>query len=227
MMNTLSFYWVSIYYIACFHAAYCRALLQLHHWTRRKETSIAESLSSSFKHQHGDNVSRDAALAIVPPNMVWDRLQRARHYAKDKSYGKWPPCLRLFHPFVSSSSRKEQDDLALCIARVIDKYQISPFDITLSDWSVIPHAEAMESDMRALKMQLSSSGEAITREMLMTEEEKEIQRLIAEQERIGQRNLRERKRRKNIAHPELVDQDQEQPDSQKALWDKQKQMYVP
>ena len=39
------------------------------------------------------------ALCIVPPDEAWDTIQRARHLARDRTYHKWPPALRLFHPF--------------------------------------------------------------------------------------------------------------------------------
>ena len=39
------------------------------------------------------------ALCIVPPDDAWDTIQRARHLARDTSFYKWPPAIRLFHPF--------------------------------------------------------------------------------------------------------------------------------
>ena len=40
------------------------------------------------------------ALCIVPPHHAWDVIQRARHMARDASFYRWPPAIRLFHPFV-------------------------------------------------------------------------------------------------------------------------------
>ena len=39
------------------------------------------------------------ALCIVPPDDAWDTIQRARHLARDTTFYKWPPAIRLFHPF--------------------------------------------------------------------------------------------------------------------------------
>jgi hypothetical protein len=40
------------------------------------------------------------AVCIVPPHHAWDAIQRARHMARDASFYRWPPAIRLFHPFV-------------------------------------------------------------------------------------------------------------------------------
>jgi len=39
------------------------------------------------------------AVCIVPPDDAWDAIQRARHLARDTTFYKWPPAIRLFHPF--------------------------------------------------------------------------------------------------------------------------------
>ncbi|KAL9185891.1 hypothetical protein ACHAXT_003668 [Thalassiosira profunda] len=41
----------------------------------------------------------NTAVAIVPPDDAWDAIQRARHLARDTTFYRWPPAIRLFHPF--------------------------------------------------------------------------------------------------------------------------------
>ena len=211
----------------------------------RRSAATTREEEEEEQQQQPPGMSRDAALAIVPPDQVWDQLQRARYYARDKSYGKWPPCLRLLHPFgcTCTSRRYEQGDgdettaaadLALCVARVIEKHQIQPFHITLTEWSVIPHAEAMESDLKAIESSqcasssyASSAADETLREI--SDEDKAIQKLILDEERKGREKLRERNRRRGI---EVVEDDNNDgvekqnisSESPRALWEKQKQM---
>ena len=39
------------------------------------------------------------AVCIIPPDDAWDTIQRARHLAQDTTFFRWPPAIRLFHPF--------------------------------------------------------------------------------------------------------------------------------
>jgi len=201
--------------------------------------------------------SRDVALAIVPPDTAWDRLQRARHYARDSSYTKWPPCLRLFHPFAltttststsstsSSSSRSTRTnttqrdnpeiDLALTVASVIDRYQIAPFNITLSEWSIIPHAEALEADLVALRHGSTtdySETDDVPWETKLTDEERHVQQLIAQQEVRGRTNQIKRALKTGRPIPPHQQQRRRQAsstrsdqDSPRALWEKQRELY--
>ena len=209
---------------------------------------IARRLSNHNGAEHSPSfsttsLSRDAALALVPPDQVWDTLQRARHYASDITYQKWPPCIRLLHPFT------DKDDAALTIAEVIDKYQIAPFEIRLTEWSVIPHAEAMEADWRAMQMGQTDQVDQMELDKELTEEEQEIQDLIAREEYKGRVNLKKRQQRmaakerlkqskSNIGQSTSTPLTQKQttaynPEesatnsagSPKDLWEKQKQMY--
>lgn len=206
-----------------------KALFLEPQFSKQSSTVAALALFQKQRIQQTGGVNRDAALAIVPPDKVWDKLQRARHYARDDSYDKWPPCLRLLHPFGDCRSRSDLDDLALCVARVVDKYQIQPFDIRLTEWSVIPHAEAMESDWRAMQTHHSSIEEKTSRETLMTDQDRKVQRLIADEERKGkEKKLKERQQRSGQASASVTKEMKEQAasDGRKALWEKHKQMYV-
>mmetsp|Transcript_21557 Transcript_21557/g.34677 ORF Transcript_21557/g.34677 Transcript_21557/m.34677 type:complete len:574 (-) Transcript_21557:1023-2744(-) len=78
------------------------------------------------------------ALAIVPQTEDWDRLQRARHYARDPLFHEWPPAIRIFHPF-SSSPNAPFD-----VAQVVEDLELEPFEVTFDTWVIIPHVEAMQ-----------------------------------------------------------------------------------
>jgi len=126
------------------------------------------------------------ALAVVPPDEAWDRLQRARHFAKDQSYTSWPPCIRLCHPFA--------DDLAIDIADIIEANQIKPFEIKLARWSVIPHLEAMEADWDAMRS-IAEEESSDSNDDFLTEEERQTQQLIEKEEVIGFKKMKERRRK--------------------------------
>lgn len=126
-----------------------------------------------------------------------DTIQRARYVAKDKSYAQWPPCLRIFHPFGN-----QIDKLAFDIAACIEEYQIESFEICLSEWSIIPHAEAMElywwrSAEKYRNDQDDSIGPMLSpTQIRQLKEREELQNLIREQERRGWQNMQERRRKK-------------------------------
>jgi hypothetical protein len=88
------------------------------------------------------------ALCVIPPDESWDTLQRARHFANDRIYRKWPPAIRLFHPFCPQS---KLSDIALDLAKVIEKYNIEPFEITLNQWTVMPLPDTMVDMSEILK----------------------------------------------------------------------------
>eukprot|EP00985_Skeletonema_marinoi_P007013 scaffold3066_cov121-Skeletonema_marinoi.AAC.10 len=46
----------------------------------------------------------NTAVCIIPPDDAWDSIQRARHLARDTTFYKWPPAIRLFHPFAPTQS---------------------------------------------------------------------------------------------------------------------------
>jgi hypothetical protein len=164
------------------------------------------------------------ALAVVPPDGAWDRLQRARHVARDDSYSKWPPAIRLFHPFVAP---EELSDAALDVAALIEKYDIQPFQVHLNQWNIIPHAEAMEADLAAMQhLPESVDSRTIIRDHAgdrVVEEDREVQQLIEREERVGrekwrirQQNERQKQREKLggesslAAHEKDVEEEEEQ-----------------
>lgn len=136
--------------------------------------------------------SMSTALCIIPPGPSWDTIQRARHVARDGTYHKWPPAIRLFHPFCPIPS-----DVALDVARIVERHGIKPFSINLNNWVIIPHMEAMEQELEALQhvpCQDTSQQQP--------EVPSETDLLIEREERIGRERLSERLRKKNIVNGE-------------------------
>jgi hypothetical protein len=99
----------------------------------------------------GGGNSYDIALCIVPPDEVWDTLQRARHVTRDDSFTIWPPAIRLFHPV--------PDGLLdpLEVASVVERYRIEPFQVRLNQWAVIPHAEVLAAQLEAVRASRADS----------------------------------------------------------------------
>lgn len=71
----------------------------LHSTTARRRPTASTSSSTATAAKTSSS-TMSTALCIIPPSDIWDTLQRARHAAGDGSYYKWPPAIRLFHPFV-------------------------------------------------------------------------------------------------------------------------------
>jgi len=139
----------------------------------------------------------DTALAVVPPDEAWDRLQRARHVARDTSYAVWPPAIRLFHPFCAV---EQLHDTALELAHtVIERYQVEPFVVTLSQWSIIPHREALEAHLQSLRelpeQQQQHPVAANNNDGTTRTPEQKVKDLIAKEERIGKEKFEQRQRR--------------------------------
>mmetsp|Transcript_699 Transcript_699/g.1455 ORF Transcript_699/g.1455 Transcript_699/m.1455 type:complete len:623 (+) Transcript_699:410-2278(+) len=122
------------------------------------------------------------ALAIVPPLEDWDRLQRARHYARDPVFREWPPAIRLFHPFDKSPN------IAFDIAQLIEDLQLEAFDVTLDTWVIIPNVEATKKvweDQQFLPDIVDGGTLESYYEKLNQQSEEEIQDLIKSEERKG------------------------------------------
>lgn len=183
--------------------------------------------------------SMDTCLAVVPPDDAWDRLQRARHVARDTSYTQWPPAIRLLHPFL-----RDTHEAALKVAEVIEKENIEPFTVKLDQWSIIPHVEALEMDWEAMQQlpdddePYDDDSESASGIFPMSEEDRAIQELIAREERIGREKLKERQRREQSKQQKKgeitsipsekneTDSRQKVPkSSERSLLRKQKQMY--
>ncbi|KAK5998164.1 Poly(A) polymerase-like protein [Cladobotryum mycophilum] len=56
--------------------------------------------------------SHDTALCLIPPNHLWNPINRLRSL-NDKAYGKWPPHLNLIYPFVRPDALSGAAD-AIC-----------------------------------------------------------------------------------------------------------------
>lgn len=166
--------------------------------------------------------SMSTALCIVPPEEAWDTIQRARYVAKDTTYRRWPPAIRLFHPFFP---RHELDDAALDLATWIDKQKIRPFKLTFNDFAVIPHLEAMEVDLEATRS--LPAQQQPDKSDSRTDFEKSIDRLIQDEEKIGAKRLERRKRKGRYAEDSTnpyTDSDRTKVSPRQRL-EQQRQMY--
>jgi hypothetical protein len=120
------------------------------------------------------------ALCIVPPEELWDSIQRARYQARDSSFRKWPPAIRLFHPFCP---RTHLEDAALEVATLVEKYKIRPFKVILSSIAIIPNLEAIEAEMEA-SLSLPSQ-DIIDEDENQAKADREFEQLIRKEEIIG------------------------------------------
>jgi len=144
-------------------------------------------------------------VAIVPPDDAWDRLQRARHEARDATFHQWPPAIRLLHPFASASSSStttttttssssstttSRTDFALVLADIVERYNLGAFTITLDTWSIIPHTEAIQAEWAQWGTAAAAAGTNSNKynhhhEPEENEEAADIQALIAREEQLG------------------------------------------
>ena len=132
----------------------------------------------------------ETALAIVPPSDKWDRLQRARHYARDPVFREWPPAIRLFHPFDKSP------DIAFDIAQLVEDLELEAFEITLDSWIIIPNMEATQREWENQEVlpEVEEEGKMESYyEQLNKESDKEIKELIKSEERIGRMKKAQKK----------------------------------
>lgn len=132
--------------------------------------------------QPGNSSGFHTSLAIVPPLAEWDRLQRARHFAGDALFHKWPPALRLFHPF---------DGNALEVAQVVEELELEEFQITLDTWVIVPHLEAVEASFKASQKAELWDGPT-EQEQKEWEEEQAVRELIEREEAFGQEKAKAR-----------------------------------
>jgi hypothetical protein len=146
------------------------------------------SLSTNQNRNHYQHTSSssdvvtefETSLAIIPPIEDWDKLQRARHYARDPVFHEWPPAIRLFHPFDKSPNA------AFDVAQVIEDLEIESFNITLDSWVIVPNIEATKKEWENQKMlpDVEESGTLDSYyEQLNQESDKEVQELILSEER--------------------------------------------
>jgi hypothetical protein len=161
-----------------------------------KKSAAAAAAKAALAHT-ARMASMQTALCILPPADAWDNLQRARHKSRDRSYTRWPPCIRLFHPFCPPAAMQ---DTALQLAEVIERYNIQPFTIHFDQWMVIPHTEAMEADWLAMQQMQDASSAAAANDNeddyesyhAKDEATEEFEKLVAREEELGRRNRRNR-----------------------------------
>jgi hypothetical protein len=161
-----------------------------------KKSAAAAAAKAALAHT-AKTASMQTALCILPPADAWDNLQRARHKSRDRSYTRWPPCIRLFHPFCPPAAMQ---DTALQLAEVIERYNIQPFTIHFDQWMVIPHTEAMEADWLAMQQMQDASSAAAANDddddyesyHAKDEAKEEFEKLVAREEELGRRNRRNR-----------------------------------
>lgn len=126
----------------------------------------------------GDNndsileTTHNTAVCVVPPDDAWDTIQRARHMARDVSLYRWPPAIRLFHPF---APRPYLASAASAIADLIDEQKLEPFEITLDNLVIRPDHDALEGMVREEDQYEEDEEEE-------EEEMDEIQQLIQNEE---------------------------------------------
>eukprot|EP00980_Cylindrotheca_fusiformis_P021522 scaffold8369_cov121-Cylindrotheca_fusiformis.AAC.3 len=123
------------------------------------------------------------ALCIVPQTRDWDRLQRARHYARDPVFHEWPPAIRLFHPFQGT---------AFDVAQVIEELALEPFEITFDTWVIVPNMEALQAEWDNAKA-APEIFEASEQSIPYDEEDRKVRELIEKEERKGREKYEARK----------------------------------
>jgi hypothetical protein len=129
------------------------------------------------------------SLAIVPPDEAWDAIQRARHIASDSTYHIWPPAIRLLHPFDAGAGN---NNLALAVASVIERHNLTSFEIRLDRWSIIPHAQAMMETEQRRKAATPQRQAYVQSTPWQEKEDERVRKLIAQEEQIGRENKRRR-----------------------------------
>lgn len=135
----------------------------------------------------------ETALAIVPPLDDWDRLQRARHFARDPAFRDWPPAIRLFHPFEKSPN------IAFDVAQLIEDYELEAFEITLDSWVIVPNVEAtqMEWENQQVLPDVVEGGTLDSYyETLNQQSDQEVRELIESEERKAK--IKAKKKNSNV-----------------------------
>src|SRR4051812_45734334 len=74
-----------------------------------------------------------SALVIMPPESLWQPIQRIRR-AHDKSFQRWPPHINLLYPFLPSS---EFPSAAKVIREKLKDFE--PFSLKLSAFGQFDH----------------------------------------------------------------------------------------
>lgn len=179
----------------------------------RKHTKFSHSRMMREK-------TMNTALCIVPPDDAWDTIQRARHMAKDSTLYRWPPAIRLFHPF---APRPYLASAASAIAELIECEAIEPFEITLDTLVVRPNLEAVEQLIADTESEYDTSSMAVEEE---EEELDEVQQLIRREEIIGKERYERRvKKEKNKQKLRAKEEAKRTGNTDSAATTKARQMY--
>lgn len=173
--------------------------------TPPRKRRVSPKLSKRF-----NSFSWNTALTIVPPDDAWDQIQRARHFAGDVTYSKWPPAIRLIHPFITDDIDSLQDSALEIAKAVIEQHSVGPFPISLSRWSIVPLTESMITEITDDQSVLDINyyhndgryGQDSASLMLtkQQQDDRKVQELIAREEKIGKEKLAirlEKQKRKN------------------------------
>jgi len=101
--------------------------------SKRKRPSLSNSNNQSTSNPSSSNnmATFSTALCIIPPDNTWDTIQKARHLARDTTFYKWPPSIRLFHPFAP-------------------KYEISNLVGELANWFDIQNDELYGTEFEGI-----------------------------------------------------------------------------
>lgn len=71
----------------------------------------------------------ESAVAIVPPEEIWEQIQRARMEAQDAGMFRWPPHMNILYPFFEVDKFKYAAPL---LAEATAKFE--PFTVTLQNF---------------------------------------------------------------------------------------------
>lgn len=163
----------------------------------------------------------NTAVCIIPPDDAWDSIQRARHLARDTTFYKWPPAIRLFHPFAPSKSVPnlvgklaewiEEEGTKSILEMELEgsgtettqpssassSILLEPFEVTLDSITILPHWEILQARIEALeeRMPQRTLGESLA-EKEIRKRRAEGMALIEEEERKGLKRKQERERKK-------------------------------
>ncbi|KAL7532532.1 hypothetical protein ACHAWF_004172, partial [Thalassiosira exigua] len=143
-----------------------------------EETPPSSSSSSRRGTESPPRSTMSTAVCVVPPDEAWDALQRARHLCRDGSFYRWPPAIRLFHPF---AAREDVPDWVGKTSEWIDEFDaadesydaggvngegvggtaldeeegeghdLKPFSVTLDSVLILPHREILDARIEELE----------------------------------------------------------------------------
>ncbi len=189
---------------------------------RRSRGTNDNNRKTSRRKNTNNGATMNTAVCIIPPDDAWDSIQRARHLARDTTFYKWPPAIRLFHPFAPSKSvpnlvgklaewieeegTKSILEMELKGSSGTETTQpssassptlLEPFAVTLDSITILPHWEILQARIEALeeRMPQRTLSESLA-EREIRKRRAEGMALIEEEERKGLKRKQERERKK-------------------------------